>query len=170
MAVRWPIPLTRRHHLTATLVENRSFSIPMMQAALQTQGTLGSAAMNEGAADVGVRRYEYSRSRVTRLVLKRFSDTEFMEHSCAEQHVTCSNVPGKNIRFFSDGAIDQLIILCQSVSARIPKRRNGTMKLQMRWFSRCGHPGGCVTAMCDLRNPTPSSSTFSITITTLQRD
>ena len=146
----------------------RSFSIPMMQAAFQTQGTLGTAAL--GAADVGVRRYEYSRSRVTRLVLKRFSDTEFMEHSCAEQHVSCSNVSGKNIRFFSDGANDHSIMLYQEVSARIPKRGNGTMKLQMRWFSRCGHPGGSVTAMCGLRNPTPSSSNFFITFTTLQRD
>ena len=98
----------------------------MMQAASQSQGTLYSAAMNECAADVGVRRYEYLRSRVARPVLKRFSDTEFMEHSCAEQHVTCSNVPGKSIRFFSDGAIGHSITLYREVSTR-----HDTTKLPM---------------------------------------
>ena len=81
------------------------------------------------------------------LYLRRFSDPEFMEHSCAEQHASCSKVTGKDIRLFSDDAIGHTIALYHQVSAQMKNdARNRHTKLQMavvfqlwapRWLCHC---------------------------------
>ena len=155
MAVRWPIPLTDVITYLLHWWRMRGF-VPTDANSIPSKGWYRSLPMHGAAGHDHVRGDTSANNLMSDrdLYSRRFSVSEFTEHSDAEQHDSCSNVPGKDIRLFSEDAGGYAITWHLRLARIMINARS--------WQHEIIHDGGlpvmCTqklcTALCILRIPT----------------